>query len=64
MRKHNLNPLRYSIVFEPLEGLRCVSETESHEQELPQAERRCYCRFRDVLFGDGDLMVGFNQVNF
>ncbi len=48
------------LVLEPLEGLCCVSETKSHEQKFPQAKRRCYRRFFNVFFGDGNLVVGFN----
>ncbi len=47
-----------------MEGLDRAPETKSHEQEFPQAERLGYRHFRDVLFGDGDLMVGFKLVDF
>ncbi len=49
---------------EPLEGLGCISEPKSHEQKFPQAERLGNRWFRNVRFGNGNLMIGFNQVDF
>jgi hypothetical protein len=36
----------------------------SHEKELKKAERSGSRRFGDVCLGDGNLMVGFDQVYF
>ncbi len=41
-----------------------ISETKSHEQKFPKAEWRCYRRFGDICLGDGDLMIGLDQVDF
>ena len=47
-----------------LQGLGWVSKAKSHKKKLDEDKRRGNCPLWDVRLGDGNLVVGLNQVNF
>jgi hypothetical protein len=51
-------------MFKTLESLSSVFEARSYEEELQKAEKGGNHCLGDICLGDGNLVVGFVQVNF
>ena len=50
------------LVYQALEGLACITQSEGHEIILKQAKGSDYSGFRFILLFDRYLMVALDQV--